>query len=405
MKIFNINLTDKPNNTNFSMNKSQKFVENSFISKHSTLKLNMLNSDTISFGKKRNKVPMIKDGETIIYHRIYNELKDIPNLPCGYCGEPMLSVPNRKRISNELSTNTGEDLINTIEKNKKFFRGHKIKVAQKVAEMAKIHPEDNIQELFQKLTPLYRSELEAEQMAVIRRIDALYGKSFESDEAKKIFQNILYETTQWIYSKNEDEPFKRKTFLFELKKFLQLPIFRKNKQLARKIYLEAEKLPQSIESENAFVVKYHRRSAKEISDLLLYEPMSTIEHIKTQDSGGLTSPENLAIVCARCNNYVRNNKPMDKFVDEHPEINKNLIKNFDAILYYSQKQNVLLHKKLSEKNIDNENYQRYVQSIKNNEAYKNYISAIAQTYMKESKGKLNLQKYLAKSHNTASSTN
>lgn len=394
MKIFNINTLNKQYNPDFSLKKNQKNTNAPLPFNNYSFKLNTLYSDTVSFGKKNNKVPLIKDGETLMYHRIYSDLKDISNLPCGYCGEVMLSVPNRKRIAKDLSTLKGEALSEAIEKNKKFFRYHKSNVAKKVAQIARNNPEMDIQQAFQKLAPLYITQLETEQLEVVRRLDNLYGQAFDSEEAIKVFQNILYETTQWIKNKSEDEPFKRKAFLEEFKKILSLPLFQKNLQLTKKIYKEAEKMPQSVESESAFVIKYHRRSAREISELMIYEPLSTIEHIKTQESGGLTSPENLSIICAHCNNLVRRNKPMDKFVDEHPEIAENLKKNFDAILAYTRKQNKMLYKKLSEQNIDNENYQRYVQAIKENEASKNYISAIAQTYMRESKGKLDLTSYV-----------
>lgn len=390
MKIFSINISNSKKNQQSI--KNNKF--NSYFGFDKNIKLKTLQNDTISFGSKnKNKVPLIQDGQTLGYHRVYNELKNIPNLPCVYCGEPMLSVPNRKRIIAELSSQCGEELINTIQKNKNFFREHKANVAEKIIKIAQKHPEDNIEEIFKKLAPQYRTELEKEQLEVIRRINTIYGKSFPSEAEKRLFQNILYETNQWITNKDEEEPFKRKAFLEELKRILNLPIF-SNKQLTKKILLEADSLPQSTESENAFVVKYHRRKAKEIAELLLYEPMSTIEHIKPQDVGGQTVPQNLAVACAHCNNLVRKNMRMDKFVDLHPEINKNLRRNFDAILNYSNKQNKALYKKLSEKNINNENYQRYVQAIKENEDYKNYIKAIAQTYMRESKGKLDLNKYI-----------
>lgn len=390
MKIYNINITNK----NDHLDKQRNIAKPMCNKNNNHVLLNPLACDTISFGKKSsNKVPLINNDSNLIYHHVYSELKNIPNLPCVYCGEPMLSTPNRKRIIKELSTRTGEELIDTIQKNKNFFRKHKAAVAENVVKMAKQYPDDNIQEIFKKLAPQYRSKLENEQMEVIRRINTLYGNSFNTPEETKLFQSLLYETTQWINSTDETEPFKRKTFIKELKQILLLPIFKRNSQLTKKILIEAEKLPQSIENENAFVVKYHRRSPREISELMVYEPMATIEHIKPQESGGLTTPENLAIACAECNSLVRKSRRMDKFVEEHPEINKNIRKNFDAILAYSSRQSKQLYKKLSEKNIENENYQRYLQSLNSNEAFKNYIRAIAQTYMRESKGKLDLNKY------------
>lgn len=389
MKIYNVNLISKNN----YLDKNKK-IENSTINK-TISPISPILCDTISFGKQSsNKIPLINNDSNLIYHHVYSELKNIPNLPCVYCGEPMLSIPNRKRLIKELSTRSGEELIDTINKNKNFFRNHKANIADNIIKIAKQYPDDNIQEIFIKLAPQYRSKLENEQMEVIRRINILYGNSFDTKEETKLFQSLLYETTQWINSAEESTPFKRKAFLNELKRILHLPIFKRNNQLIKKILTEAEKLPQSIESENAFVVKYARRSSREISELMIYEPMSTIEHIKPQQNGGLTIPENLSVACAQCNNLVRNNRPMDKFTDEHPEIHKNLRKNFDAILAYSSKQSKQLYKKLSEKNINNENYQRYLQDLNSNAAFKNYISAIAKTYMKESKGKLDLNKYI-----------
>lgn len=394
MKIFSINIAEKKNN-NMQIKNNLQYCGLK-IGKYSTFsKLNTINSDIVSFGKKNtNKVPLVGDGDSLAYHKVYNDLKNIPNLPCVYCGEPMLSVPNRKRIIRELSTMTGQDLIDVINKNKNFIRGHKLNVAENVVLMAQNYPNDNILEVFEKLAPKYRAELEKEQTEVINKINVLYGNSFTTDEEKKLFQSLLYETNQWINSQDEDEPFKRKAFLGELKRIFSLPIFKKNQSLTKKIYAEAEKLPQSFENENAFVIKYHRRSAREIAELMLYEAMSTIEHIKPQEVGGATIPNNLAIACAKCNNYERNNKPLDKFISEHPEVHKNVRKNFDAILRYSEKQSKFLYKKLSENANENDNYQRYMQSVKDNEIYRKYIEAIAKTYMMESKGILDLNKYI-----------
>ena len=238
MKIFSINIFESKNNP--QVIKNNKF--NNYFWFDKNIQLKSLQNDTISFGSKnKNKVPLIQDGQTLGYHRVYNELKNIPNLPCVYCGEPMLSVPNRKRIIAELSSQCGEDLINTIQKNKNFFREHKANVAERIIKIAQKHPEDNIEEIFKKLAPQYRTELEKEQLEVIRRINAIYGKAFPSDAEKRLFQNILYETNQWITNKDEFTPFKRKAFLEELKRILNLPIF-SNKQLTKKILLEADRL-------------------------------------------------------------------------------------------------------------------------------------------------------------------
>ena len=118
MKIFSINTIEA------KINIAKQAEKNSYLRlNQNNVKLNNLPCDTVSFGKKKNnKVPLLQDGQTLLYHRLYNDLKNIADLPCVYCGEPMLSVPNRRKLVADLSTQCGEKLINTIEKNQHFFR-------------------------------------------------------------------------------------------------------------------------------------------------------------------------------------------------------------------------------------------------------------------------------------------
>jgi hypothetical protein len=103
MKIFNINIYNTNNKANSKLNTNNQSIRNSYAELNYNSNLAPLNSDIVSFGKKKKtEPPVVKTGETLLYHRVYNELKNISNLPCGYCGEPMLSIPNRKRIYNSI---------------------------------------------------------------------------------------------------------------------------------------------------------------------------------------------------------------------------------------------------------------------------------------------------------------
>lgn len=360
------------------------------------LYLNVLSRDTVSFGQKSDVVqPPVITPQSIQLHGNLRELKEIKNLPCVYCGEPMLTVPERTKIVAQMVGSSGDDLIITLKRNRKYLRGIKVNIANSIMKAAKKNPDDKLDELLKKLAAGYKSELEAEQLAILRNLSAIIEKHKVSDKEKAIFQQLLYDTNQWINNEKDSEPFKRKAFLYELKQILDLPLFR-NRSLVKKLMHEAEKMPQSFESENAFIVKYHRRSPREIAEQLFYEPLATIEHIKTRESGGKTEPKNLAIACARCNNYVRNNTPMPKFVKEHPEINNNIRKNLDAVLKIGR--NINKVKQREEKRLKetkNPQYLKYLQSLEaSSVAYENYVKAVSQTFINESGGKLKLEQYL-----------
>lgn len=385
MRIFNIQIASF-NQKNPTVNQNAVGV--------SHIQLKSLDRDIVTFGAAKGvagSIPHVSS-DPALTHKLLNDIKNIPDLPCVYCGEPMLASIDKQRIEAKLINAKGDELIDALNENQKYFRGVKKNIVDNVIKMARKNPDDDMSAIFIKLAPQYKAELEAEQLDVLRRLDLLFSKSFTSKEEEKIFQSILYETNQWINNENESEPFKRKTFLYELEQLLTLPIFR-NQQTMKKIMLEAEKMPQSIESENAFIVKYHRRSNREIVQSLLYDAISTYEHIRPQDKQGPTIPENLAIACARCNNYVRNNTPMPKFVDAHPEIHTNIRKNLDAILNTGGDINKARRNKLKTNISKSESYLRYLQSLENNTGYKSYVHAIAQTYMTESKGRLHLEDY------------
>ena len=137
-------------------------------------------------------------------------------------------------------------------------------------------------------------------------------------------------------------------------------------------------MPQSTESESAFIVKYSKRSPREILEMLFQEATVTLEHIKPQMVGGnLENMKNAAIVCNYCNGARRGHIPMDIFAVENPEIENNIKKQFDFLEKRGQMEKRLKHI-----------------SKNQNDEMKLYVSGIARTYMRESKGRLDLREYV-----------
>lgn len=381
---------------NKAQNYNSKYYNSQNVVFNSRKQFRALSSDTVSFGAKRENVEAASytPKATGFPHNVA-DLKRLEDLPCIYCGEPMLPASKKSRMSADISSLKGKNLAQSLNDSKKYLRGNKINVAQRISAAAVKSPKKNIQEILQQLAPEYKDALESEQLRILRNIESKYSEAFTSDIEKKLFQSILYETTQWINNESDSWVFKRKTFLDELNNILNLPVFR-NRNVVKKILQDAEKMPKAFESENAFVVKYHRRSPSEISDQLFYEPSPTIEHIKPRTAGGKTEPQNLAIACACCNNFVRNCTPMPRFVDQHPEVAENIKKNLNAILIAGLPKNEQNSAKLELKNDNTETVLNCLNKLKSISAYNAYVSSIAGTFENESNEKLRLSDYIIK---------
>ncbi len=373
MKIFNVQLNSP---SAFTKNSQNYLYSSRFGELSRAVNLNQIDRDTVSFRSAKTrtnkdlgevlKVPVIPKITT-------NFLRKIPNLPCVYCGEPMLALSVRNDIVASAKNATGENLIKILTDNAKFFRKNKSDIVSQIIAKAHKYPDYNIQELLLALKPDYLELLENEQKEIIRNIGAKFAQYFVSPQAKKISSLFLYEATQWVNDEIGTEPFKCQVFYKELKEILKLPIFR-NKRATEEILEIASKMPQSKENQSAFIVKYSRREPREIIEQLLYEPFVTVEHIKPQYNGGKTEMNNLVIACADCNGRERGCMPMYDFVDKHPEIEHNIKKQFKYLKKISRQPGKYYMKDKSE--LDR------------------YISDVSKTFMRESINKIHLEEYI-----------
>ena len=78
-------------------------------------------------------------------------------------------------------------------------------------------------------------------------------------------------------------------------------------------------MPTSESSKNAFVVKYSKRSQKEITRRLFIASTATIEHIVPAFLGGANTMGNFLLTSASGNRY-RENMPLVEYIKRHPNI-------------------------------------------------------------------------------------
>ena len=126
-----------------------------------------------------------------------------------------------------------------------------------------------------------------------------------------------------------------------------------------KIIEKANTLPTSYNSIHAFIVKYakNKYNHKSITERLLSGSEATIEHAIPEFLGGKTTPSNLINECAR-DNHSRRHDNIIQQIREHPQMPDNMQKHFDKLIELS----------------------------KQNKVNKSYITEIAMTYYKLSKG-------------------
>lgn len=93
----------------------------------------------------------------------------------------------------------------------------------------------------------------------------------------------------------------------------------------------AIKLPTSKNSINAFIVKYHDRSEKEIGERLLNQSVGNIEHIHANSLGGENEAANFMFTTTALNSE-RGNMPIQSFMKLHPNIPKHCQEYTDDII-------------------------------------------------------------------------
>ena len=83
-------------------------------------------------------------------------------------------------------------------------------------------------------------------------------------------------------------------------------------------------MPNTHTNVDAFVIKYSRKSSKEIMTRLLEPRQATIEHLKPVSHGGGNEMSNIVLACKDCNSK-RSNKPLRTMIGLQRNLPKFLI--------------------------------------------------------------------------------
>ena len=269
----------------------------------SNAQVNIMKSDEIAFKANNSNGNLLK------------KLKDIT---CPYTGKKMLLgsyvTALEKRIDKCKSI---DKVVKILSKYVKYMQNVEKNMFLVFSKYIAANPNGSFNECLQNMYEDALAKLKLEEFQVLDNVD-----NISKDLAPKTALQVRAKTTRCrevILANDKEDSFKRRTFLNSLDEII--PINEKEKEILNKMKDQALYLPTSSSSENAFVVKYATRGDKEIAKRILRASAATIEHVKPDSKGGENDIGNFLLVSSLANSN-RENMPLEKYIERHPDIPK-----------------------------------------------------------------------------------
>lgn len=260
-------------------------------------------------------------------------LRQTKHLRCAYSGKLLLPQSEFKEVCQKLERRTNaQEVINLLQNYEKYMHDTELAIFLKIKE-TKHKTKIDLQDILKSLQPEALVRLKEKQIAILTSTDHIIEKLSPNvaDLVRLIRDNAL--------AKIEDNTFGRQPPLEMIK-----AVKAKGADLNRviKIYQTWYKLPNSTRDEDAFIVKYARKTHLEIARRLLCSSMATIEHIvptsrKKKNSDFLG---NMILVSARFNNE-RHSMPLDEYImlNQDIDMRRHLQKYIDLVIREVQRPN------------------------------------------------------------------
>ena len=255
------------------------------------------------------------------------------NIPDAYTGVPLVSMESIDSLKSLKVLNQKSAVAMPY---LKIYKNNLFPIEKEVfsilEHLSKKHPNLTIQELLQIRYDNAEEKLIKQQTTILNKIN-MKIRNLPQEEYKNI-RKLIQESFDKIFEKNPDieNRFYRQDFLRKLKR---IPITDKNTK--EKILEIAEKLPQSSDSLNAFIVKYSqpykltqsgkkvRRTSEDIAIRLLQPSLATDDHIypqtlfkkdalTTRKGHKPTNPLRVTILTSKKINELKSDTLIDDFI-------------------------------------------------------------------------------------------
>ncbi|MGN0017860.1 MAG: hypothetical protein ACI37S_02345 [Candidatus Gastranaerophilaceae bacterium] len=300
-------------------------------------------------------------------------IRELGDVPCPYSGIRIINGKELTPLTKAKLNAPSKDVIPLLEPFKDRMHPVEKEAYCLLKGLSKKNPQKNLRQLLDGVRPQYLKKIKEKEYEVLSEMGK-YGKRRLSAEENKKLNNYIESTIKIINDQDENYIFRRRKFIEKLD---NVTADFKNKNDVKVLKEMAEEIPKGNGNLSAFVVKYSQKNPKNSRDMTPYQigmallrpSVGSLEHIvprHPQDGsqGGTNKYSNYIYACCELNS-MRKNMPLDQWIEEHPEIPKNMQKYIDAV----------------------------IDKINNKQAMQNcrvYPILVAQTLKKESKGLIDL---------------
>lgn len=252
-------------------------------------------------------------------------LKNVSDIPCAYCGKTMITTAEQKLFGQEIQNLTGINLQNKIAfiKNEDKFPFEQ-KIAGLLTKISQKSPDKNLQELLIEILPDAEKKLLKKQKKILNKLPAIIEKI--TGETKKQAFDKLDEINRSLVG-----TFKKQKAIKDFQEINEQETSIANKTLLKESLEALFTLPAARNDVHALIVKYSRRSPREIGEILLDPFLASAEHIRPVSDGGLCKQSNYLGVHKFCNE-ARGSEPFPAFLNNNPEVIPNIEKQLKIIL-------------------------------------------------------------------------
>lgn len=246
---------------------------------------------------------------------------------CPDCGKPIMTKPIFAAIKGELDQANESTYLDVIEKHSEFLYPQERKILNKLESVKAKKPDITIREIVSHEREKRLDKLERQQYKIMDKIGEMAEDLSYEDRSK--VDGLLTVTSDVIFQRQNTYAFQRGKFI-ELAGQLDLHDEKAKSQLMKL----AEKLPSSMNNEDAWYVKYggldgkkQPYSSRTIAEKLVAPTYTNTDHVHPWNLGGLDATSNFWLMHARCN-IIKTDKPFVEWLNEDRENRTEYIKEY-----------------------------------------------------------------------------
>ena len=247
--------------------------------------------------------------------------RDLKNVTCSHCGGKMLTYNQVEDYAKKGEKLTGKNLYKYLSALEPKMKKNEKAVLRVIKQGIKKYPKLNLQGVLQKLFPVHLEKLEKQQTEVLMQI-ANEAMNF-SEMDKNLTLMKVYKGLFEVKKREIGRHFKLNEYLSD---FYKIKADFSDMKNFEKIDTIVHSMPNTHNNIDAFIVKFSRKSSKEIIERLLSPSQSTEDHLLPKSLGGSNDMSNKVLACGDCNSK-RGNKPLETI----PNFRVNLTKYFRTL--------------------------------------------------------------------------